>query len=455
MAHRYTLSTRDESLLWPRVPNGEAATVLALHAQMEQSQWLTEAEIESRRFAQLGALLTHCLATVPYYQEQFAGLLKPGERPDREAWRELPILTRSALQQVGDKLLSHSPPAAHGRITSKQSSGSTGKPVRIKTSAINNHFFHANNLRHYRWHEYDPTARYAGITRLTAAQRKLSAAATPVPWMNGYMTGPFYYFDVGNSASAQAAWLRRTEPQLLTTYPSNLKNLAEEVAAERIALPRLRAITTMSELLDPETRSFCEQALEAPIHDMYSAQELGIVALQCPDAETYHAMAESVLVEILDEAGNPCTPGEIGRIVVTPLHNFVTPLIRYEVGDYAEVGHTCGCGRGLPAIKRILGRVRNMLTLPDGQKIWPGFGSRGLTAIAPIRQHQVIQKSVDELEARLVTERELTVEEEEQLAEHITRLLPSKMSVAFTYLANIPRSPGGKFEDFISEIDNP
>ncbi len=454
MAHRYTLSSRDGSLLWPRVPNGDAATVVALHAQSEQSQWLSESETEARQLVQLEALLTHCLATVPYYRDCLKGRITQGVRLDMDAWRALPILTRSALQQSGDEIFSESPPAAHGRISAKQSSGSTGKPVRIKTSAINNLFYYANNLRHYRWHDYDPAARYAGITRLTAMQRKLSATATPVPWMNGYVTGPFYYFEVGETASAQGAWLREMQPHLFTTYPSNLKNLAEEAVAGHIELPRLSAITTMSEVLDPETREFCEGVLEAPIHDIYSAQELGIVALQCPEAATYHTMAESVLVEILDEAGNPCAPGEVGRVIVTPLHNFVTPLIRYEVGDYAEVAAPCACGRGLPTINRIYGRVRNMLTLPGGQKVWPAFGSRGLTAIAPIRQHQIIQKSAGQLEARLVTERELTAEEETRLAQHITGRLPVVMSIAFTYLAEIPRNPGGKFEDFVSEIDN-
>ena len=96
-------------------------------------------------------------------------------------------------------------------------------------------------------------------------------------------------------------------------------------------------------------------------------------------------MAESVLVEILNDDGTPCAPGEIGRVVVTALQNFATPLIRYEVGDYAEASAPCPCGRGLPVIRRIMGRVRNLLVLPDGKKIWPAFGSRGLTEIAPIR----------------------------------------------------------------------
>ncbi len=449
MAHRYTLSSRDSSLLWPRVPTGDAASVVALHAQFDRSQWLSAEELQTRQLGQLRGLLTHCLATVPHYREHLLGLIDIDVPLDMDCWRTLPILTRSDLQSFGDTLISEAPPQAHGRVSTAQSSGSTGKPVRIKTSAVTNLFYYANNLRHFRWHDYDPAARYAGITRLTATQRKLAAAGTPVPWMKGYMTGPFYYFDVGNSAADQGAWLRQVQPKLLTTYPSNLRNLVDRGED----LPQLDSVTTMSEVLDPDDRAACEAALGAPLHDIYSAQELGIVALQCPDVPVYHTMAESVLVEVLNDANVPCAPGETGRLIVTPLTNFATPLIRYEVGDFVEVAEPCSCGRGLPTIRRILGRVRNMLVLPNGEKIWPAFGSRGLTAIAPVRQHQVIQRSATHLEARLVTERNLTAAEEEQLARHMTARIPAKMSVTFTYLEDIPRSKSGKFEDFMSEVD--
>ncbi len=210
----------------------------------------------------------------------------------------------------------------------------------------------------------------------------------------------------------------------------------------------------MSEVLDPETRVDCQTVLGVPVHDIYSAQEAGIVALQCPAGDGYHVMAESVLVEILDEDGAACAPGETGRVVVTPLQNFITPLIRYEVGDFAEAAEPCSCGRGLPAIRRFLGRVRNMLVLPDGAKFWPAFGSRGLTAIAPIRQHQIVQKTVTVLEARLVVERDLTSSEEEQLARHMTARLSDDMTVTFACPTAIPRSASGKFEDFMSEVDS-
>ncbi|MCW5606054.1 MAG: hypothetical protein KIT18_16045, partial [Burkholderiales bacterium] len=139
-------------------------------------------------------------------------------------------------------------------------------------------------------------------------------------------------------------------------------------------------------------------------------------------------------------------------IVVTALHNFAMPLVRYEIGDYAEVGPPCPCGRGLPVLKRIIGRARNMLVTRDGKRLWPAFGSRRLAQIAPVLQHQFVQKSHDMMEARLVTVSPLTPEQERELRDHILSRLPAGFSVRFAYCESIPRSAGGKFEDFISEV---
>ena len=137
---------------------------------------------------------------------------------------------------------------------------------------------------------------------------------------------------------------------------------------------------------------------------------------------------------------------------MTPFFNYATPLIRYELGDYAEVGEPCPCGRTLPVLKRILGRTRNTLVLPDGRRFWPHFGSRALRKLAPIVQHQYVQTEANVIEARLVTERPLTPAEEEALRASILGNLPIPYDIKFAYYDEIPRSAGGKYEDFISAV---
>ena len=116
------------------------------------------------------------------------------------------------------------------------------------------------------------------------------------------------------------------------------------------------------------------EAWGVPLSDMYSGREVGYLALQCPQHDHYHVMSEGNFLEVLGDDGRPCQPGETGRVVVTTLHNYVMPLIRYEIGDFAEVGEPCPCGRGLPVLTRILGRQQNMLTLPTGESRWTQIG---------------------------------------------------------------------------------
>ena len=162
-------------------------------------------------------------------------------------------------------------------------------------------------------------------------------------------------------------------------------------------------------------RECFEKSLEIPVVDLYSAREVNVVALQCPDNPHYHVQSEAIFVEVLDDNRQPCAPGQIGRVVVTPLHNFATPLIRYEIGDFAEFGELCSCGRGLPVLKRIMGRARNMVTLPSGEKIWASISGGKLVEVAPIQQIQLVQRKLDEIDVNLVVPNTLNAGKECQL----------------------------------------
>jgi phenylacetate-CoA ligase len=134
------------------------------------------------------------------------------------------------------------------------------------------------------------------------------------------------------------------------------------------------------------------------------------------------------------------------------LHNFAMPLVRYDLGDLAEVGAPCPCGRGLPVVTRIAGRVRNMLRLPDGGLIWPRLSEGTYRDIAPIRQFQVAQVAADRLEVRLVSDQPLTAGQEEALRDKINGRIGHAFQIGFAYPPEIPRGPSGKYEDFKCEL---
>jgi phenylacetate-CoA ligase len=437
--------------VWPAVPASGAATVLALLHQFERSQWLTRAQLLTQQFQQLDALLRHAYRTVPWYRSRWSGTYDAAAPINLANFLRLPLLTRREVQRGFAELRSTNIPAAHGATQERLTSGSTGAPVRVLATGLTNLYWNVFTLRDHLWHRRDLGKKLAVIRR----ESDLSSAANWGPATAGVVTtGPAVAHSIRTDAAQLLEWLAAEQPGYLFTYPSLVTELAKLSLARGLRLPGLVEVRTLAESLGADVRALCRQAWDVSITDVYSASECGYLALQCPDHEHYHVQAEGVLLEVLDDAGIPCEPGQIGRVVVTTLHNFATPLVRYDIGDFAEVGEPCGCGRGLPVLRRILGRVRNTLVTADGKRYWPAFGTRTLLSAAPIRQHQFVQKSFDLVEARLVVETPLSPEQEALIRQRVLTQLPAGMRLDIVYRDRLERTAGGKFEDFVSEISS-
>lgn len=447
---------RYESVLpgvaWPAVPAPAQAATLALLHQLGESQWLPADRLASEQLRQLSVLLHHAWQTVPYYQQCWAGRYDASAPASREDFMRLPILSRRALQANYEALKSRNVPAEHGKWFDVVTTGSTGMPVRALVTEVYHLFWNAITLRDHIWHRRD-------LSRTLAVVRSIDNAGEYPSWgppAEGLVaSGRCVAMSLAADADTQLDWLVRHDPAYLLTFPSNVAQLAKRSLARKVRLPGLLQVRTLSESFDADLRELCREAWGVPLVDVYSAREVGYIALQCPEYEHHHVQAESVLVEVLDEQGRSCAPGETGRVVVTDLHNFAMPLVRYDIGDYAEVGNACPCGRGLPVLSRITGRVRNTLITKDGKRYWPTFGQRSFSEIATVLQHQFVQTAYDLVEARLVTPAPLTAEEKERLQAIVAARLPRGIRVVVVRVDAIPRSASGKFEDFVSEVGAP
>jgi phenylacetate-CoA ligase len=129
------------------------------------------------------------------------------------------------------------------------------------------------------------------------------------------------------------------------------------------------------------------------------------------------------------------------------------PIIRYDIGDYVEAGELCDCGRGLPVLNQIMGRTRHLFTLPDGRSVWPSLGSRLFARFPEIRQRQLIQQKDLSVDIRLVVSTPLTSVDEHALKTELEKIMGHPLTLNIRYVDEIPRAPGGKFEDFISLVE--
>jgi phenylacetate-CoA ligase len=259
---------------------------------------------------------------------------------------------------------------------------------------------------------------------------------------------------VATDIAAQAYWLAGIDPHYVLSYPSNLLALLRVAQKEDLHFPRLREIRCFGETVSDSLRQAALQLPGVRLTDLYSAQEVGVIALQCLDSGLYHIQAENLLVEVLDDNDAPCRAGETGRVVITDLHNYATPLIRYELGDYAEVGPVCPCGRGLPTLSRIFGRRRNLLCLPNGQRHWPHLHADRLQKALPgLRQWQLVQHTLQQIEVRLVVREAATSAQENALTALIHEELRYPFALRFRYQHDDMTSRGGKFEAFVCAMD--
>jgi phenylacetate-CoA ligase len=393
-------------------------------------------------------LAAHCQTQSPQFRRRLenagltaADLATPG------GLQRLPVLTRRALQTAAD-IFCETVPEAHSPVFETRTSGSTGEPVVVRRTAVSQMDWLATTLREHLWHNRNFAKPACTIRANILKSARAKDWGEPVNLL--FESGPLLGLPITLDIAKQLRLIADFKPAFLIIYPSNLAALARLCRDKKINLPDLRQILTMGETLSSETRALAAETFGANIADMYSSQELGTIALQCPVSPLYHVMAENLIVEVLDADGAPCPEGETGRLVITDLRNFATPLIRYDIGDYGEVGPPCPCGRGLPTLSRILGRERNLILMPDGTRHWPLVGFHKFREIAPVTQYQFIQHTREAIELRLVTERPLGGDEEDRLRALVQKALGHPFALQFVYFdGQIPPAKSGKFEEFV------
>jgi len=425
--------------------------MLAMQFQLQQTQWWSAERLAECQFRQLQSLMRHAVEQVPFYERLYADIgFDPRHDDLRANWSRLPTFDRTRLQEAEKDLVARRMPKGHGRISRMRSSGSTGRPISTYRSALNGFLWSVMTVRDHLWHRRDldgvhAVIRAKGDVDVHGSEVKQWGRSTAM----AFDTGPAALLHVTVDLEDQRRWVLEKNPHYLLSYPTNLRELARLFSEKGGEVPNLRQVRTFGEMVPEGVREACREAWGVSLADMYSAEEVGYMALQCPDHEHYHVQAETVLLEVVDDDGRACGPGEVGRVIVTVLHNYVAPLIRYEITDYAEVGEPCPCGRGLPVLKRIVGRSRNMIRMPDGTRHWPSFHVDRWAAAAPVKQIRMVQHAVDRIEVIIVPGRPFTEQEEASLVEAMTVTLGHPGPYDLRYVDRIERSPGGKYEDFI------
>lgn len=453
---------KDPAPGWPSFP--ARPTLPGLLDGLKVSQWWPAADVAASQQPQLAWLVNWAATQVPHYEG--TDWARPAARSLAEClareparfpalWREIPLLTKPALRALGSRLNARTVPPGQTPLGVIRTSGSTGIAVEVRSTAATRMLWDALTVREHLWWRRDFTKRM-GVIRFRKHDDRASDGQVRGGWGPPvallYRSGPSSAMHIGKSVELLADWLVSFDPSYLLAYPSIMNPLMDAVAARGGRPPSLEEVRLVSEPLDAELQARLSTEWQVRCTDLYSANEVGYIAFRCREQGALHVQSESLLVEVLDDAGEPCGPGDTGRVVVTSLHNLATPLLRYEIGDLAEVGAPCPCGRGLPVLARVMGRVRNLVRTPDGRRYWPVSLGR-IRTVTPIIQAQFVQTALDKVELRAVCSRELDAAELADAVVKTRQALGYPFEVSIVPVDEIGRGPTGKFEEFLSLVD--
>jgi phenylacetate-CoA ligase len=414
--------------------------------EFERTQWLPADELRRLQLARLRALLIHAYNRCPFYRQRLdqAGLA-PHDVNRLEDLRVLPPLEKREIQENRERMVARDWPRAD--LLANQTGGSTGAPVPFFLSGDRKCSRAAATTRHNRWAGWeigDKVAVIWGASRdrpLTGWRSRLRDALLRRPlWLDTARLTP-------EGMQEFHAALLRYRPRIIQAYARSAVLFARYLRARGLQPHRPHSLVTSAEVLEADDRRLLEETFGCPVFNRYGCREVSVVASECPAHTGLHTMAEGLFIEIEGRHG-PAAPGEIGRILVTDLLNYAMPLVRYRIGDLgAWAEGNCPCGRGLPRLRNVAGRVTDFLVAQDGSLVSGVYLATYVVAQRPsLGQVQIIQDRAGAVRYRLKPGRDFRpVEDGDYLRTATRAYLGDTAEVEWEAVEDLPPEPSGKF----------
>jgi phenylacetate-CoA ligase len=395
----------------------------------------------------LNSILRHCIQNVPFYQD-----LK-SER--NISIGDFPIIDKTIINANMQDFLAGNISA--NRRKKNSTSGSTGS---------NFHFFSDYKTDVIRDAFANLGEQWAGAS---LSQRKLIIWGAERDMINKTLKKKLvnskflfntkmissYHMTDENIKNHIIPTINNFKPRIIVGYPSTLAHIADYLTKNKISLNhRLKGLITSGESLNDLNRVKIENAFDVMVFNRYGCRDVGPIAHECEAHEGLHVFSDHVLVEIVNEKGEHCKPGEIGEIVVTDLDNYVFPFIRYKIGDIGKwANNKCSCGRQLPLLESIEGRTFDLIIGTNNNRVPGNYFTLLRNKLKGIDQFQIIQERVGLLEVRLKVNEEYHESSDIKLIDLMKEKLGDDMNIKVKHVANIDTTISGKFRWVISNIN--
>lgn len=399
------------------------------------------------------AYVLHRAATqVPYYRDYWQKRRRRGDRASWEVLENWPVLKKEPLRANPRAFVADDCDVR--RMFHEHTSGTTGTPLSLWVSRRALREWYA--LFEARWR------RWYGVSRWD--RWAIWGGQLVVPF--GQTRSPFWVWNIALRQLYLSSYhlapefippcieaLGRYRVRYLWGYASSLYAVAAVALERGLEVPRVHVAISNAEPLYGFQRRAIAKAFRCPVRDTYGMSEMVAAASECEHGRM-HLWPEAGVVEIMaDERDERLPPGQVGRLVCTGLVNADMPLIRYELGDrgaLAPTGERCPCGRTLPLLAAVEGRLDDVILTPDGRRV--GRLGPMFKADMPVREAQIIQESLRRVRVRFVPAPGSTPDLGEEIVRRLRERLGEEMEIVAEPVGRIPRGPNGKFRGVISRV---
>ena len=417
-----------------------------IHDYLEREKYsLNDWQTWSQR--EMAELLKLALLQVPYYRDTWDEKQKQAARAGD--LQGLPLLEKDAVRANPRAFIRQD--VHPDRDYSFYTSGSSGPP--IASIWIRPEIRASLAIREAR------SARWAGVSVSHPRATFSGRLVEPDPQSQG----PFYRFNLAenqvylspfhlrpDTVSQYVRALEKHRVEWLTGYAISYYLLGKMILEQSISVPPLKAIITTSEKVTPEMRKVMEAAYRCRVYEEYSTVENVLFASECEQGKL-HVSPDAGFVEILRSDGTLCAPGEVGEVVATCLMRNYQVFIRYRLGDLAAWdSEACSCGRAMPIIKEVVGRIEDVVIGPDGRQM---VRFHGVFVNQPhVREGQVIQEALDHILVKVVPIGDFGAPDVQEIIHRVQQRLGEDVRVDVEIVSEIPRTKAGKFQAVISNM---
>lgn len=422
--------------------------------ELEQFQWKNKDEQIELQRRHLEQVLEYANTYVPYYRNLFRkiGFHPEDFKANPDCFQGLPLLTKDTVRQQYQQLITTEPSRQKFLIKAK-TGGTTGEPMWFMQDKVYDNYRVALNFHQMQWSGWllgQPEGRLWGhVLAGNSGQKSISTKVKE--WLvNRFSSNAFHM--TPRSMEIFASHLEKHPDCLVWSYVSTMYRFAHFVQ-ERKRPIKLYAVYTAAEPLYEYHREFIERTFDCKVFNSYSSVETGDIACECDRHDGLHMMMRNCYLEILQD-GQSVPDGIEGEFIITNLTNLAFPLIRYQIGDVGKKRRGgCSCGRELPMLEVVEGRIIDFFKTRDRGLVWGAFAIPMVPTLGKIKQYQIVQKTLDLVVFRIVKQGPVDETKFEEIKKACKTGLGKNVEAKLEYVDDLPVTPTGKHRYTISEVE--